>query len=270
MYCEFHDVRIRPEEQIGKHFQPTWELDLIVSGSGERIIDGREDSFCSGDVVLVPPGVEHRWVFRDTDTDAMGCIHNISVLFSKQFISNLATALPELGAALAPVFLQKKTSVFHGETRDRIEALLVAMSDMTPQQRAARFPELMLLLCSADGTEFIAPCRRFTEADKRAERLRVYCVCNFMRDINIAAAARHIGMNKSALCRFVKQRFGLTFTAYINGLRLDEADKLLRTTDKTISAIAYECGFNNITYFNRLFKLRYGKPPRAYRDDLCL
>lgn len=265
MYCEYHNVKIRPEEQIGAHFQSLWELDLVLTGSGVRFIDGRKDDFSCGDIVLLPPDVEHQWIFNDTDTDCNGYIHNISLLFSNQFINNLTIALPDLGHALTTLIAQKKISVFHGETRDKIEALLVSMIDMTPEQKAVKMPELMLLLCSADGTETIHTRQRLKEADKRAEKLTVYCICNFKRDINIASAARHLGINKSALCRFVKQHFGATFTAYINNLRLEESCKLLKTTDKSISVIAYECGFNNITYFNRLFKMRHHKSPREYR-----
>ncbi len=266
MNYEFHDVQIRPGEQIGLHSQATWELDLVLVGSGTRFIGGNEDSFSPGDTVLLPPGVEHRWVFKADDTDADGRIHNISVLFSDEFLDNLGKILPEIGTALQSL-RKREPVVFHGATRNAIETLLVGMMNMPPERRAATLPGLLLLLVRTDGRETITRHKGASEADKRAERLRIYCLCNFMHDISIATAAAHVGFNKSALCRFVRQRFGTTFTAYINDLRLDEACRLLRKTDRPVATIAYECGFNNITYFNRLFRAKFHTQPRKYRTE---
>lgn len=270
MYYEYHNVRIYPYEQIGAHTQLTWELNLIIIGSGVRYICGQQCVFGRGDTVLLPPGVEHQWTFSGSDTDSNGRIHNISLLFSDEFIKNLIKALPDIGNTLASVIAKREISIFRGETRNRIEKLLVSMVDMTSEQRAIRIPELILMLCNISDKEIIVTRRRLSDVERKIERLRIYCLCNFMQNIGISDAATHVGMNKSALCRFMKQRFGMPFTAYINHLRIECACNKLRATDKTIASIAYECGFNNIPYFNRLFKEKLGKSPDRYRKGDCI
>ena len=61
---------------------------------------------------------------------------------------------------------------------------------------------------------------------------------------------------------------GCTFTEYLNGYRLSSACTLLSTTDKPVLEISYETGFTNLSYFNRLFKKKYGISPRIYRKSL--
>lgn len=197
MYYEYDNVVMKPDEQIASHIQNSWELNLVIIGSGVRSIDGWECAFGPGDMVLLPPGVEHQWIFNNTDTDCDGRIHNISVMFSDEFINNLKTALPEIGETLVSFFSHELTSVFHGETRDKIEYLLNSMMYMTSEQRAIRMPELILMLCNGSDKETIITHQKLSEVERRAERLRIYCLCNYMRNIGISEAAGHIGMNKS-------------------------------------------------------------------------
>lgn len=72
--------------------------------------------------------------------------------------------------------------------------------------------------------------------------------------------------NEKYLGRLFKQEVGISYHAYSNQLRLDKAETMLRTTSKRIIDIAYMCGFNHITYFNRLFQKRFGISPTEFRS----
>ena len=70
--------------------------------------------------------------------------------------------------------------------------------------------------------------------------------------------------NEKYIGRLFKKEMGITFHQYCLMLRLQKAEEfLLKTSDKVID-IALECGFNNISYFNRAFKTQYGLSPREY------
>lgn len=75
------------------------------------------------------------------------------------------------------------------------------------------------------------------------------------------------GYSREYLNRVFLKYTGGTPTAYINGLRLRHAAWLLRSTDRQVLEIAYDCGFENISYFNRLFKAHYQKTPGEYREE---
>lgn len=68
------------------------------------------------------------------------------------------------------------------------------------------------------------------------------------------------------LNRVMKKYYGMTTTAYLNAIRLEEAAFLLRTTDESVLNIMLECGFNNVSYFNQRFKEGYGITPTRYRQ----
>lgn len=74
------------------------------------------------------------------------------------------------------------------------------------------------------------------------------------------------GKSQEHLTREFKKYYGITPSEHINDLRLQEATSRLRTSECKIIDIMYDCGFNNVSYFNRMFKAKYGLSPREYRD----
>ena len=86
--------------------------------------------------------------------------------------------------------------------------------------------------------------------------------------IPLSDVAALVNMTVPAFCRFFKKNTGKTFTQFVNEFRIVHATKLLHETDDPISAICYDCGFNNFSHFNRHFKKITGKSPREYRKEL--
>lgn len=78
-------------------------------------------------------------------------------------------------------------------------------------------------------------------------------------------AARDAGMSVPTFCRAFKRRTGMTFVEYIHSIRINSAKKMLLQTSLYVDDICYECGFNSLSFFDRVFKERTGKTPREYR-----
>lgn len=85
-------------------------------------------------------------------------------------------------------------------------------------------------------------------------------------DLSLEMAAASLGVNRTKINDILKEELGLTFSAYLNKLRLTEAARLLsENEDANVSEIAYSVGYNNVSYFNKLFKTEYGCVPKTFK-----
>ncbi|MFZ6008839.1 MAG: helix-turn-helix domain-containing protein [Bacteroidota bacterium] len=89
-------------------------------------------------------------------------------------------------------------------------------------------------------------------------------MANFKSEISLASVAEKICMNPSSFSRYLKQTTNKTFTEFLNEIRISHACRLMVTNAKNISQIAYECGYNNISNFNRQFKIIKKQTPSEY------
>lgn len=85
--------------------------------------------------------------------------------------------------------------------------------------------------------------------------------------VSRAHLARQVGLSPGHFSHLFHQETGMTFTRYVQTRRVNEAKHLLQTSDKNITEICFECGFNNLTHFNRVFRSFESKSPRQYRSS---
>ena len=90
---------------------------------------------------------------------------------------------------------------------------------------------------------------------------------NYQKDISLEVVAKMAGMTEVSFSRFIKKRTGKTFIDSLNEIRLGYASRLLIDSTETIAEIAYKCGYNNISYFNRLFKKKKNLTPKEFREN---
>jgi AraC family transcriptional regulator len=90
------------------------------------------------------------------------------------------------------------------------------------------------------------------------------------RSLNIKELADEACMSEPNLYRTFKQTFGMTPVDYINQQRIELASKLLRTTNRCLADISMECGFNNLTYFMKLFRREIGQSPTQFRKQIMV
>jgi transcriptional regulator GlxA family with amidase domain len=102
---------------------------------------------------------------------------------------------------------------------------------------------------------------------RRVEAVMAFLNKNFDHEISLGDAARLVSMSEVAFSRFFKMRTGKTFVDTLNEIRLGHASRLLIDTTQSVSEIAYRCGFNNMSNFNRIFKKKKQCTPREYRDE---
>mgnify|MGYP000435706201 CR=1 FL=1 len=106
------------------------------------------------------------------------------------------------------------------------------------------------------------------DRSKSLEKMKLilkYVENNYMEKITIEDIANEVGLSQSHFMKYFKNTMGTSFVDYLNEYRLTMASRLLISSDSSILAIASEVGFENLSYFNRIFKKRFGQTPREYR-----
>lgn len=262
----FDDVRLEPDRQIGVHTHNLWELAYIHCGAGRRTIGDTTESFRHGEIILVPPNIPHVWQFDNNHTDSFGRIANICVFFRTETMISLADTLPEYDPIINRIISQREAVCYEGKVRDRISRLLREMRTLTPERRLPLMFDLLAEISHTDSCRKAGRNNLLSRTEQRLENVRIYCSCNFAREISLAEVAAYAGMNKSAFCTFMRHHAGMSFSGFLNEIRLERAMEMLRHSDNSIAATAYDAGFTNVTYFNRLFRARFGCTPKSIKN----
>jgi AraC-like DNA-binding protein len=95
-----------------------------------------------------------------------------------------------------------------------------------------------------------------------------YVAENFQKKITFDNAASVANMQRSAFCRYFKRKTKKKFTQFVNEIRIMHSCKLLAETDKTVIEIAFACGYENTSYFNRQFRLYRNTSPKLFREQI--
>jgi AraC-like DNA-binding protein len=133
--------------------------------------------------------------------------------------------------------------------------------------------KLISVLHALSQTKYnlIAPNTFHTIVSKKSE-MRINEVClfiqkNFNTAISLKQVANQIYLTESNFCKFFKKATGKTYSDYLNEIRINESARLLLQTDKTISQISFECGFETLSYFNRVFLKKKNRTPSVFRNE---
>jgi transcriptional regulator GlxA family with amidase domain len=106
----------------------------------------------------------------------------------------------------------------------------------------------------------------FSYNSRRVENVMKYLNTNFDKNISLTEAAKIAAMTEVSLSRFFKLRTGKTFVDALCEIRLGHASRMLIETTQSINEIAYKCGFNNMSNFNRIFKKKKACTPKEFRE----
>ena len=127
--------------------------------------------------------------------------------------------------------------------------------------------ELFSLLCLLAAKSLPIHGERPSKSREKMKLLLGYIEEHYGERITVEDGAALCFYSNSHFMKFFKRYMGMPFTQYLNDFRLEKAAGLLRTTLLPVTDVAQQCGFDNISYFNRLFRKKYHGTPGAYRKD---
>jgi AraC-like DNA-binding protein len=255
------------------HYHPEYELTWIVRSCGTRFVGDHAEPYGPGDLVLVGPNLPHCW---HSDPPAAGAERPALIVIQfglEAFGANFFT-LPECRSIAVLLERARRAISFDAKTARRVGPILLGLVAQTGAGRLARLLDALDLLSAAPEIRPLASENYHVDKDinpvsrEKIDAVHRYIRQNLTEEIRQAEIAERLGMSTSAFSRFFKIATGETFVGCVNILRVNEACRLLNRTQRTVIDIAMECGYHNISNFNRQFRALRGMNPSEYRQHL--
>lgn len=246
-----------PAGHVGRlHSHPHFELVFIGSGQGRFESAGQALAFLPGSLFLVRPGDLHRFTASSRTPLEM------------LYLGFSFDALPGIRplAASRPLPEGPITEWIRDEIRELLPALRNCGEGEPLRAFGVRFLPLLgrvagLLLQDGLPGGTAAPGPR----EKLVEKVRQMLLSDLAGPITVPSMARRFHLSPAYFGEVFKRQSGMSLKEYHRNLRLQRASDLLRRTDRTVSAIAADVGMDDIAYFSRSFKRRFGVSPRKAR-----
>ena len=252
------------------HKHEAMELNFVEHCDGARRIVGDSiEVLGKYDLVLVGSGLEHTWDQYDCKSHS---IHEITIQFPPDLLGEQFLAKNQL-SSLRALFHNAKRGVAFG--LDTIMELYSKITSITQAQpgfyRMLKLLEILYELSLKENYHLLAS-RSFSNVKKTPESVRVrqveeYIDMHYKKEIRLKTLSDIAEMTPAAFSRYFRTKTGKTVSDYIIDIRLGHAARQLVDSTNSVADICYECGFNNISNFNRIFKKKKGCSPTAFREN---
>lgn len=248
------------------HWQDEMELVYVKKGRGRVQVGPHWLDGAAGDVFILPPGVLHALAQAgDAVMEYENIIFELELLSGPGDLCTERYLLPLQSGRLALPVCLRPGDAGYPEIKTCLEQVEDAGRDRLPGYelaiKGAMLRLLALLLRDCAGE--LPPTD--TADTRRLKSLMRYVDEQGMAAIPVAQAAAVCGCSASHFMRWFRQMTGQSFAAFLTERRLHAAAEALRSTDEQIVTLAGAAGFDNLSYFNRCFKRRYGQSPKQFR-----
>ncbi|MBV4551917.1 AraC family transcriptional regulator [Pseudomonas sp. SWRI102] len=253
---------------------PEFEIHLIRQGSGRLLAGDYIGPFGPGHVAMIGPDLPHDWM-GDLAPDEYLAGRDVVLQFDGATLMTLRQTLPELGD-LQRLFEQARRGLaFSGDTARHAAHLLEAIGPARGVARLALFFELLDTLGRAGEREVLclaSPCYAPTLDARSSERIQKafeYLQAELTGDVRLSVIARQLGMSEPGFSRFFKRITGHGFIDLMRKLRVQRACRLLSQSEMAVTDICFEVGYNNLSNFNRHFRIEMNQTPSDYRRGMA-
>jgi AraC-like DNA-binding protein len=246
------------------HYHPEYEVVYIEGASGTRHVGDHISRYVGSDLVFIGPNIPH----LNFDYGVRTEYRKVVVQLNQDFLGAALWQAPEL-ATVADLFARARSGLsFHGETKAEVGRELGRLAAQPPFDRLLVLLRVFQRLAESDEVTRLhgKPVAGAYDLDeqRRLKRLTQFVAEHYTRHIELREAAELVHLTETAFCRSFKRMTRLTFTQFVNRYRVHEAQRLL-LTDHSVTEAAFECGFESLSYFNRVFRGVTGENPLAFK-----
>lgn len=253
-----------------EHTHDYVEVVYMYNGSTTHLVDGKEIVLSKGELLLLGQSAKHE-VLKAGESDIA-----VNFIVLPQFFGDTLMAIGDEETPLKNFlndclcgnkegykYLYYRVSDVCEIQNTMDNLLLTVMSDATNKRKLSQMTMALLFLQLRSHTEALT-----TDTRENAAIFKVldYIETNYVFG-SLTEAAKELHYDLSWLSREVVKKTGKTYTQLVQEKRLSQAEFLLKNTHLKVSDISLSVGYENISYFHRIFTKRFGRSPRSYRID---
>lgn len=269
--CFFLVERRKKSFSYPIHMHKEYELNFVENAThAQRIVGDSIEEIGNRDMVLITgKELEHAWVNGENQN---GDIYEVTIQFHPELFSQGFINTTQF------LFIKKlfdKASYGVAFSEETIERSRPIIQEMIHHKDTFQSVVLFLSLLnelSKDANMRILSHTQFAKTKKTYESKRIckimeYLGNNYKKPIRLIEVATLVNMSEASFSRFIKLRTGKNFVDCLNDIRISVSSRrLVDEPTVSISEIAYSCGFNNLSNFNRIFKKKKGFTPKEFRE----
>ena len=247
------------------HFHPEYELVYIEGANGTRHVGDHISPYEESDLVFIGSNIPHLNFDYGIQTD-----YNKEVLhINSTFKNKVFNEIPELSMIFNLFEKSQHGIAFLGKTKEKVGRRLRKLHKLAPFAQFLEVLHIFEILSTSQEIILLHDKPYINKYSKKGqERLRhIYAFIDehYQRKITVDDVASICNLIKSAFCRYFKKATGNTFTGFLNQYRISQAKRLL-LMGKNVSETCYECGFESLSYFNRIFKKVVNENPSDFKN----
>jgi AraC-like DNA-binding protein len=246
------------------HYHPEYEINYVENAKGKRIVGESISNYEGLDLVITGPNIYHSWQSETGGAELVVTIQFQQDLLPTSFQNkNLFASVKEM------LERSQRGILFSKETIDLIAPRIKKLSTENGFASFLEFLNILEDMAVSENQKILCSQTFSPEMDMfKSRRIRVACEYiskSYQNRIRIEDLANLVGMTNSSFCHFFKKRTNKSFVDYLNEVRIGHASVQLIETTKTISEVCYNCGFNNVSNFNRIFRDKKNLTPSEFR-----
>jgi AraC-like DNA-binding protein len=264
---------IQPRFTSPFHLHDEFELILIVRSHGKLYLGSNVVNFSDNDLYLFAPGLPHCFFNTRGYENGNELAHAVVIQFSEDFLGNSFFQKNEVSQLKKLIDKSKFGVQFINPKKSILERIL----KLNEQKNLSKLGEFLLILNDLTSNKSVKALSTGNNVNLLnlndsiiINHVYKYVAENFQKKISFDIAASTSNMQRAAFCRFFKRKTKKKFSEFVNETRIMHARKLLTETDKTMIEIAFDCGYENTSYFNRQFKIICGITPTAFKEQIDL
>lgn len=260
--------RVKQKFDFPLHYHEEYELNLILNAKGARRVVGEHIEVIDDlELALIGPNLYHTWFTHQCQSDE---ITEVTIQFHKDLFDEKFLKRNQLSFMKSMLECSHRGISFPPETVQALKERLLCLDKKTGFDSVLELLSILHDLSISRNMRTLSDPNfaneKFYYNSRRIEKVFEYMNDNYNKQVSLAEVSRIANMPEASFSRFIKQRTGKTFIDSLNEIRLGHASRMLIDTTSTIAEIAYKCGFNNISNFNRIFKRKKFCIPKEFRE----